>query len=420
VNFRLFISHSSPTEDSRQRLRELVAEIEAQSPPAPIRVLVDMEQIVGADDWHQRIAFMLHVCHGGVVLVDGAALSSKWVLAEATFMSLRQRAGDSFAFVPVSFLDEPDLEEEKRQLARQAEFLSDTAWDVVAMPDVQYVRARTPAEVAAQIVSALRARGSLQRMGSPADSLADQLAPKLAEAGSQALRDLADQLADASTYVTGDARQLAALAIVRHMLASGRLTETLRQLDQLGTAFPDQRRREILDELKPLPLPAEAAAMLTRRRASGGYSHASLRTEVPAFTVPLYVRRAHLASRPPRYFAINNTLGSFEDLRANVRQEWRRRFSRPLSDVQVDERLNAPGLDLYVWVPGPVDADVIAQLEQAYPRIAFIIHYAQGSEPAALPPGVLPITPPLPAAEEAAISDDYDDATASLADEGAP
>jgi hypothetical protein len=415
--FRLFISHSSPTEDSRERLRELVAEIEEKGRSIPICVLVDVEQIVGGDDWHQRIAFMLHACHGGVVLIDDAALLSKWVLAEATFLSLRQRAGDCFAFLPVSFLDETDLEEEKRKLAAQARFLNDTAWDVVAMPDVQYLRARTPAEIADKVLSALRAKGSLQPMASPVDRLADQLAPKLTEAGQQALRELADQMSDASAYLTGNTRELAAMAIVRHMLIYGRLTLTLRQMDQLGTAFPTERRLEILDELLPLPLPADAAAMLTRRRASGGYSHASLRTEIPGFTVPLYVRRAHLARLPPKSFPIGNTLGSFEELRASLRQEWRRRLPRRLlSDVQVDDRLNAPGLDLYVWVPGPVETDVLAQLEQAYPRIAFIIHYTKGCEPTALPPGVLPVTPPLEAQEEEEISDDYDDAIASLPD----
>jgi hypothetical protein len=420
VDFRLFVSHSSPTEESQERLRDLVAEIRAKAPSTPLRVLVDAEQIVGADDWHRRIAFMLHACHGGVVLIDGAALSSKWVLAEATFLSLRQLAGECFAFLPVSFLDESDLKEEKRKRAAQTRFLSDTAWDVVAMPNVQYVRGRTPAEIADGVVSALRARGSLRPMASPVDRLADQLAPKFAEAGPQALRELADQVGDAGAYLTGNTQELAAMAIVRHMLAYGRLTSTLRQMDQLGTAFPAQRRLEILNELLPLPLPAEAAAMLTRRRASGGYSHASLRTEIPEFTVPLYVRRAHLARLPPRYFAIGNTLGSFEELCANLRQEWRGRhvrpLARPLSDAQVDERLNSPDLDLYVWVPGPVETDVLAQLEQAYPRIAFIIHYAQGGEPTALPPGVLPVTPPLTLEEEEAISVDYDAVTNSLAD----
>ena len=318
----------------------------------------------------------------------------------------------------MSFLDEADLKEEKDKLAAQARFLSATAWDVVAMPNVQYVRGRTPAEIADKILSALRAKGSLQPMASPADRLADQLAPKFDEAGQEVLRDLAEQLGDASAYLTGNTQKLAAMAIVRHMLACESLYSTLRQMDPLGTAFPPERRLEILDELLPLRLPAEAAAMLTRRRTSGGYSHASLRTEDPEFTVPLYVRRAYLARLPPASIAINNVLGSFEELRTNVRQGWRDRvdrpLARPLSDAQVDQRLNAPGLDLYVRVPGPVESGVLAELEQAYPRIAFIIHHAQGDEPTALPAGVLPVTPPLMPGEEDKIAADYDNAKSSL------
>jgi hypothetical protein len=137
VDFRLFISHSSPTEESKARLRELKAKIQTMAvPQTPVRVLVDEEQILGADDWHQRIAFMLHASHGGLVLVDDAALSSKWVLAEATFLSLRQRVGDGFVFLPVSFLDELDLEKAKQARAEQRRFLTDTTWDVVALSDI--------------------------------------------------------------------------------------------------------------------------------------------------------------------------------------------------------------------------------------------------------------------------------------------
>jgi len=411
MDFRLFISHSSPTEESKERLRELTAKIQTTAAPqTPVRVLVDEEQIVSADDWRLRIAFMLHACHGGLVLVDDAALSSKWVLAEATFLSLRHRVGDGFVFLPVSFLDEPDLEKAKRARAEQRRFLTDTTWDVVGLSDVQYVRGKTPTEIAGQIISALRAKSTLRPMASPADRLADQLAPKFAEAGPQALRELADQMGDAGAYLTGNAQELAALAIVRHMLRCGRLTSTLHQMDQLGTAFPDTRRAEILEELSPLPVPAEAAAMLTRRRGSGGYAHASLRTGDPSFTVPRYIRRAHLACRPPGFFAIGNTFGRFDELQEYLRQEWRPRLERqrgrPPDDLEVDELLN--DLDLYVWVPGPIGTDVLAQLERAYPRIAFIIHYAQDDELATLPTGVLPVTPPLEQADENAIRVDYD------------
>lgn len=417
MDFRLFISHSSPIEESITRLRALQAEIERVArETAPVRVLVDMDQIVGADDWRQRIAYLLHACHGGIVLIDEASLSSKWVLAEAAFLSLRHLANDSFPFIPVSFLDQPDLERAKKARAEQYRFLNDTAWDVVSLPDVQYVHGRTPEEVANGIVTALRAKSALRPMSSPADRLADQLTPLFKAAGEQVLRELADELDGASGYESGSDEARAAMVIVRHMLGCGRLTQTMRQMDRLGSAFPDEHRRKILDELSPLPLPADGAAMLTRRRDSGGYAHALLRTEMPSFTVPLYVRRAHLTFRPPKFFAIANNVGSFDDLSANIRQEWRSMRGSSLSDDGVDARLNSDDLDLYVWVPGPVDTGVLDQLERAYPRIAFIIHYADGSSPAALPPGVLPVTPALDPAEEDAICIDYDRAMTFLAD----
>src|ERR1700722_18119542 len=109
MDFRLFISHSSPTPQSLARLNALKDEIERITrPETPIRVMIDIDQIVASDDWQRRIAFMLHSCHGGIVLVDEAALSSDWVLAEAAFLSLRHRADASFPFIPVSFVDEPD------------------------------------------------------------------------------------------------------------------------------------------------------------------------------------------------------------------------------------------------------------------------------------------------------------------------
>lgn len=416
--FRLFISHSSPTRESRERLVALRDEIERIArPDTPIRVLVDLDQIVTSDDWRRRIAFMLHRCHGGIVLVDEAALSSDWVLAEAAFLSLRHQAEARFPFVPVSFLDEADLAKGRQARQEQRELLSRTTWRIVGFSDVQWARGQEPAEIAEKLISALRGRGLLTPHASPADRLADQLAPLFEGAGQQALHELAEEMDDAPAYdLGGDVRERAAMAIVRHMLSCGKLASTLQQMDRLGSAFPTQRRWAIMEQLSPLPLPVEGAAVLTQRRPSGGYVHASLRTELPSFTVPMYVRRAHLALRPPKFFAIANTLGSFSDLQENLRSEWRRRLGDGLSDQQVDTRLNGPGLDLYVWVPGPVDTAVLDELERAYPRIAFIIHYPDGAEPASLRDDVRPVTPALDGETENAISADYDSVRFSLSD----
>jgi hypothetical protein len=143
----------------------------------------------------------------------------------------------------------------------------------------------------------------------------------------------------------------------------------------------------------------------------------SLRTEIPAFTVPLYVRRAHLAYVPPPHFAIQNTFGTFEELQGNLRAEWRRRHPsgfRTLTDEQVDRRLNDPQGLLYAWVPGPIDEDVLADLDEAYPRLTFIIHHGADSEPSLLPRSVLPVTPPLTWASEEAMLEDYESARSGL------
>jgi TIR domain len=416
---RLFISHSSPTPPTQGRLRALVEAIEQAAGPETIRVLVDYEQILGGDDWRRRIAFMLNACHAGIVLLDDAALASKWVLAETTFLSLRHLAIDSFGFLPVSFLDEPDLNKARAARAAQRDFLRDTSWDVVQLPGVQYVRGRTPEQVGSEVVRVLRHRGWLTPTPSPVDRLADQLSPKLTDVGPRTLQELADQMADARDYIAQDTRSLAALALVRHMLRCGLLASTRCEMDRFGTAFPDLRRREILEELAPLPIDPEAAVALIQRRSSGGYGHVSLYTDVPTFTIPLYVRRAHLAWSPPLCLAIENTFGTVEDLRAKLREEWRRRHPplvRPLTDAQVDAKLNRSEGFLYVWVPGPLADDVLVELDRAYPRVTFIIQHGEGQEPAVLPPGVLPVTPALDQAREDAIVSDYEDAMSSLAE----
>src|SRR5688572_25095194 len=104
VAYRLFLSHSSPSEEARARLVAFANALKVAPGADDLQVLYDKEQIQTGDDWRKRIAFMLHSCHGGVVIVDEAALDSPWVLAEATFLSLRHEYSPTFGFLPVSFL----------------------------------------------------------------------------------------------------------------------------------------------------------------------------------------------------------------------------------------------------------------------------------------------------------------------------
>ena len=419
--YRLFLSHSSPTLGARQRLLELAGCIRsALKSDERVELLYDQEQIVGGDDWRRRIAFMLHVCHGGVVLLDEAALESPWVLAEATFLSFRQAWDTSFACIPVSFLDDDDLVVAKRKRAENTDFLNATDWSVVQLPAIQYVSGMKNDAIALGLVAALRAKGHLRVCATPADSLADQLAARLSHASQDHLRALASRVQRSSPYLTADDPHLAAHAMVQEMLTTLRLTAVRELINGFGISVSDNDCLRILNGLAPLVLQGEASAMLRIPRGGGGFAHASLACMDPSWIVPLYVRRAYVAIRPPTHFGVANTLGTFEELSAGLRKGLRdhiRARIRGLSEDQLDERLKSGQTQVYAWVPGPVDAVVMERLDASYPRVTFIVHHQPGHEPTALPPGVEQVAPALTLEEEDQIIADYEEATESLEEE---
>ena len=418
VTYRLFLSHSSPSQEARARLVAFAKALEDSARPDDLRVLYDKEQIATGDDWRNRIAFMLHACHGGVVVLDEAALDSDWVPAEATFLSLRHEHDPAFGFLPVSFLAKEDLSQARTirtELANRSAIAG--SWRVVDLTRVQFAEDSSVENLAARVVEALRHQGVLSADDSPADRLGSQLAPQFSGASKKILAELAGTIAGRAPYLTSDAKTLAALAIVGVVLGSGKLLRAREMLDELGTAYPDTCRLAIIDELAPLSLGADSSALLLRRREAGGHIHTSVICEQPEFTIRGYIRRAHLTRVPPAHFAIANNHGTFEDLQAALRDEWRARNPskiRVLNDQQVDQRLREGDRDVYVWVAGPVDLEVMTRLDHTYPRVAFIVHHDWNDENAALPPQLTPILPSLSRTEEDDIITDYEDAVMAL------
>jgi hypothetical protein len=411
VTFLLFVSHSSPDTAACERLQRIADAVEqVAGGTAACKVLYDKQQISVGDDWRRRIAFLLNVCHGGMVLLDRAALASQWVHAECLVMSLRQEVDPTFTLVPVALIP---LDEVRATLERAPE-KDQPRWDLVPLLDTQMLAAdqRSEEGVAADVVDRLRAKGALAAADTPAGRLADQLAPSLAAAGDASLRRLADRLGEVSAYLGGDNRVRAALGLVRHVLDGGRLSSGRQLLGCLGSSstFADSSRRSILEALAPLPLRPDAAALLTRRRQPGGaYAHAALRCDNPQDIVPLFLRRAFLGSAPPKNFAIPNDHGTFDDLRAALREEFRqlpRQTSRTLSDAKVDQLINAE--PRFVLLPGPLDVDVLRQLEETFPSVAFVVHDSDRSAYEGLAPLVLPVLPLLEPAEEERLLDDLD------------
>lgn len=413
--YRLFLSHSSPDAPAKERLQALAAAIKNAARPGEIEVLYDAEQIAVADEWRERIAFMLHVCDGAAVLLDEAAVESKWVLAEATFASLRHAYDKNFACVPISFLDDADLKAAQRQRQRQRDLLRESDWSVAALPDIQFAQGKDVPEIADAVVGALRAKGQLHT-NNPIDRLADDLATLLRDAPNSRVNELATEVDHGDNYLSSDRGCRAGLALVQKMLQALSLYQVRKVLDGFGLAFERSDVRKILDLLSPLVLPIEASEMLHRRRDTGGYAHASMCVENAGFFIGRYVQRAHLSRRPPPCLAIANTYGTVEELQARLRDSWRAEQSPGLprlTDEQTDKSLKrADGV--YVWVPGPVDDAVMIELETLYPTVGFIVHHTHDDAPDAWPPHLPPIRPALTADEETEIIMDYQDAMISL------
>jgi hypothetical protein len=67
-----------------------------------------------------------------------------------------------------------------------------------------------------------------------------------------------------------------------------------------------------------------------------------------------------------------------------------------------------------------VDDEVLGRLEDAYPRIAFIVHTEDDVTLAPLPPRLRVVAPPLTPQQERDLENDYEDAIDGLRQQAVP
>jgi hypothetical protein len=381
-----------------------------------IEVIYDKTWIEPGDEWRRRIAFMLHAYHAAVVLADERALASKWVLTEAIYLSLRNQIDPQFQFIPISFLPtEGEAGTAKARAARAEERakFAEGPWGVVDLGRLQQARGATRQQIAALVVAALRSKGQLVPHQSPVDRLALQLATSFGGISDALLDAVITELGEDPGYAQTDRSIRVAMAITRDLIENGKLSRIRRVLDPLGLALPDDRLLAVLEALAPLPLDAKAAALLTRKRARGpGCVHVRIYSTQPARTVPWYIARANLAGRP-KVMPLNNADATFATLQADLRAAWKRHNPRlgDLTEAEIDEQLRAT--PRYVTLPGTIDAEVLDQLDAAYPAISFVMFDTQEID-RPLPPNVIELDPRLEPHREKEIIRDYRIAIDSL------
>jgi hypothetical protein len=214
--------------------------------------------------------------------------------------------------------------------------------------------------------------------------------------------ELASELEqDGIDYIPGDIETRSALAIARHMVRTPSLVDARERLKNFGPMYPNPNRVQIIKSLCPLAFEPDVAALLTRRTSSGRYADSYIETVRPNFTIDQCVRRAHLALEPPKVYPLINANHSIESLQDELREEWRANnmsMSEGLTDADVDTVL--ANLQVYVAIPGPLDAEVLDALRVKYPKLTFVIHHRPTDPASVLPDGVLPLVPPLEREEE--------------------
>ncbi|MEN8261712.1 MAG: toll/interleukin-1 receptor domain-containing protein [Pseudomonadota bacterium] len=100
---KLFVSHSSKTEENLQVLEDVCRGLwEAYGTTIEILVDRDGKGLVSGHDWEKRLNEWLAECHSAVILFSEAALNrSDWVKKEATILSWRRERDPNFILIPV-------------------------------------------------------------------------------------------------------------------------------------------------------------------------------------------------------------------------------------------------------------------------------------------------------------------------------
>jgi hypothetical protein len=257
----------------------------------------------------------------------------------------------------------------------------------------------------------------------PLDLLADEIALLLDKASPMRLLSVTESLGERSPAGVSDQRYPLAYALARWILrqtppALERMATTLALL---GKTFPADDASKILELIAPMWVELDAASWFVR----ANLRHAGLRDLAiactrPAQTVPQYVDRAYLPSRPPRLWLLNGLTGGahvddvLQELHKVLRPPLEAQLRRKLSDADIEEFLEKTNRRFYIALPLPDDHQVVTALQRRYERMTFVFFVHPAEWPEALPvaAGVGWVEPSLDPHLEENVSRDRDDALA--------
>lgn len=372
---KLFVSHSSHSDASKTRLRTVCQRLGN----AGFSVLVDYEEIEAGDAWRDRIHVSLAECQAALILFDEEALSSPWVLKEATILSWRRALEkDGFRLFPVCLGSVAKGDLETKQFAP------------LLLNEVQHVINADADSIVAAVLNGVNASSdSLSLMELLVDDIAKQL--ELLNLSDSTLENVARQQDPNIRFTQGESRRAKfAELLARRLFRTGPLclSAAVDLLNALGSASTRSVIEKIAYLIAPLWVEPDAAALVERACARAGdfqdlaFYSAKLRT-FTQFAAEDYVRRAYLRSAVYTLLSVEEVSAGddmnhvMERIRDYVREQ--SEAHKYDEDDEIDEYINESLTDdpAFVLLPLVLDETTLGQLREKYPRLTFLMYTSQ-------------------------------------------
>jgi len=399
---RVFVSHSSK---DRQVTRELCEALRGTD-VAPTGyesvvdydvlpdydVLVDIDELQAGKPWPKQLHEWMARCHAAVILLTESAVTSPWVLKEATILSWRLSVDPTFSLFTVRF---PQV---------TPELLSREKFDPLMLGQIQSITSFDAPGIAEQIRKAIPIPKPLT---TPFEALVSRLTDLLSKVGDGTLKSVVEKARSVipAWRPGGDLRAQMVEELARELLCEslgGYATDGIQRLiSDLGATTSAETLKDILRMIAPQWVDLEAAGRLPALLADRERRAAALNgTFVSSYTANMYVRRAHMLN-PFEHQVIETaggTAGNFlehytEEICSRLRS--RMQFANKKNEEIVWAMLGRRATD-YVLLPPPIpDDESLAALLARFPTLAFILWTGERLDRSQVLQGVDWLTPEL-------------------------
>ncbi len=320
---RIFISHSAkeaPADAALVAISSALAE--------RFDVFLDRERLEDGQRWSHHLHTWLGLCHGAVIVLSESALTSDWVLKEATILRWRQEIGYDFPIVPV-YVGSVVPED-----------LAGHGFPPIRLDAIQGVAGGDPEQKAERVRTAL-ARLLGRELADPLRGVEEIVAARLRTIAVADLDRIADDLDLDLGIWRPDLDHGTRFARAVFHLGPGRMFEVIRRVAPL---LPDaEARAQLVDILLAFWVePAAALQLEAVARRKGGARVAALEAKFQT-TLEMYVRRASCCD--PAWPTLRTVGGGGEDgagaVVAEIRAALRAHFELDEFDYPDDDAIRA-------------------------------------------------------------------------------